>query len=205
MFNLPFPCRTSLSTLYHGEVDSLANLSQLREVTEISADGVAYLHAYIRLNFIGFRKITKKYDKHNKSASSGFYLARLVKEPFVNLNFDFLIELVSIVFSEMRRVKRVLLYRLSHHPSGNDTTQGGDATQGTPGDEESAARATATVGYDEEAAEIVGYDEDDVDLDSDHRGASSVGDTTPRAEGGNTRAGTTDTTTYLVGEADLMR
>lgn len=115
----------------------MENLKLLREAAETSADGVAYLHSYSKLNFIGFRKITKKYDKHNKSAASGFYLARLVKEPFINLNFDFLVELISIVFGEMRRVKRALV----HSSKKSETVNGAES------DEES------------------GYEEDDVDLD----------------------------------------
>lgn len=134
-------------------------LDSLRDTAETSADGVAYLHSYVRLNFVGFRKITKKYDKHNKSAASGFYLARLVKEPFINMNFDFLIELISICFGEMRRVKRVLLAR--HEMAITEPTE----------------------------AEVEEYEEDDISLDDDNRRDNS--DVT--------------NTTYLVGEADLMR
>lgn len=79
------------------------DLDVLSQEADSSSDGVCYLHAYVQLNLMGFRKITKKYDKHSQGNASGWYMARLAKEKFVNLNFDYLVELVSVCFGELRR------------------------------------------------------------------------------------------------------
>lgn len=169
--------------MYHGDVATLGALNGLREGVETASDGVAHLHSYTQLNFLGFRKITKKYDKHNKSAASGFYLARLVKEPFANLNFDFLVELISVVFGEMRRLKRVLLSRLKK--------------RGTP---------TIYPGSDGSDEDSIGYDENDLDLDdeTDETYDYDVRNNGQVVASCDASADMTNTT-YLVGEADLMR
>lgn len=113
---------------------SIARLDNLEALAEKYSDDVVFLDSYVKINFVGFRKITKKYDKHNNSSASCWYLSRLVKEKFVNLNFDFLIELINLCYGELRSVRRQLVGGVRHSQprtsSGDESTNGYVRSQG---------------------------------------------------------------------------
>lgn len=73
---------------------------------EAEVDGLAkdisLLEEYQRLNFTGFRKICKKYDKNSRSASSSWFISRLVMEPFMNVDFENLL----LTFSSLNQSVR---------------------------------------------------------------------------------------------------
>ena len=59
------------------------------------ASQILMLESFQRWNFTGFRKITKKYDKHNKSTSCAWYMARVQKEAFMTLDTTILLCVLS--------------------------------------------------------------------------------------------------------------
>ncbi|KAL7067390.1 SPX domain-containing protein [Cryptosporidium serpentis] len=82
--------------------DSIRSLiTQLEKADE----DIIFLDSYQQLNYTGFRKITKKYDKINKSSSSAWYMARLAKEPFMNLNIDALLQDLSKCYVYLNELK----------------------------------------------------------------------------------------------------
>ena len=52
---------------------------------------------YIRLNFSGFRKALKKFDKWNKSDSSNWFLQRVVRSDFMLIQIDKLLHGLSLI------------------------------------------------------------------------------------------------------------
>eukprot|EP00922_Rhytidocystis_sp_ex-Travisia-forbesii_P019565 GHVS01028936.1.p1 GENE.GHVS01028936.1~~GHVS01028936.1.p1 ORF type:complete len:767 (+),score=94.82 GHVS01028936.1:35-2335(+) len=77
-------------------------LEALRSTLRAKAKELVFLESYQGLNFTGFRKITKKYDKHNHSSSAGWYMARLVREDFLNLDLHEILYLLSEGFLAYR-------------------------------------------------------------------------------------------------------
>ncbi|EZG47613.1 SPX domain protein [Gregarina niphandrodes] len=59
---------------------------------------LVFLKNYQSLNWTGFRKITKKYDKHNHSQSAQWFMAQLQKEAFVNADLDGPLKLLSLCY-----------------------------------------------------------------------------------------------------------
>ncbi|SBT80982.1 vacuolar transporter chaperone, putative [Plasmodium malariae] len=62
-----------------------------------------FLENYKNINFIGFRKITKKFDKHSdKNVSSFFYISVVIKSFFMNYDVNFLVCILSICYKYYR-------------------------------------------------------------------------------------------------------
>ncbi|KAH8584400.1 G-associated signal transduction [Cryptosporidium sp. chipmunk genotype I] len=86
-------------------------ISPLVEQLERRSGEIVFLESYQQLNYTGFRKITKKYDKMNKSTSSSWYLARLARESFMNMNLDLLLESLSNCYSRIEMLKSIFLMK----------------------------------------------------------------------------------------------
>mmetsp|Transcript_121758 Transcript_121758/g.279001 ORF Transcript_121758/g.279001 Transcript_121758/m.279001 type:complete len:734 (+) Transcript_121758:19-2220(+) len=56
-------------------------------IDRVASDLVA-LHAFVDLNFMGFQKITKKFDKLSASATKSWFMARVEQGHFVAIDFD---------------------------------------------------------------------------------------------------------------------
>ncbi|VWU50514.1 SPX domain/Domain of unknown function (DUF202), putative [Hepatocystis sp. ex Piliocolobus tephrosceles] len=71
-------------------------------------DVLIFLENYKNLNFTGFCKITKKFDKHNnKKVSSSFYLSDVLNSFFMQYDINFLVCILSICYKYFRIVKDV--------------------------------------------------------------------------------------------------
>lgn len=66
-------------------------------VTTALREEIVAFDEYIRLNFTGFRKALKKFDKWNKSDSSNWFLQRIVRSDFMLISIDKLLAGLSVI------------------------------------------------------------------------------------------------------------
>mmetsp|Transcript_35988 Transcript_35988/g.77843 ORF Transcript_35988/g.77843 Transcript_35988/m.77843 type:complete len:754 (-) Transcript_35988:449-2710(-) len=65
-------------------------------------DQIVQLKSYTQLNFSGFRKILKKYDKCCSGARvSPWFMAEVARAPFMKINYDSLLQLVNAIASAL--------------------------------------------------------------------------------------------------------
>ena len=83
---------SQLQTVSHDVENSLDRLSK----------AIVELDTFTRLNYEGFVRLAKKYDRCIRSSGSVWFLARLRREPFANLNFEDLLVLLSIAWTKWR-------------------------------------------------------------------------------------------------------
>lgn len=76
--------------------------TETKEAVASLHEEIAAFDEYIRLNFTGFRKALKKFDKWNKSDSSRWFLQRIVRSDFMLIPIDRLLFGLSIVESLRR-------------------------------------------------------------------------------------------------------
>eukprot|EP00929_Paragymnodinium_shiwhaense_P054607 TRINITY_DN2737_c0_g1_i1.p1 TRINITY_DN2737_c0_g1~~TRINITY_DN2737_c0_g1_i1.p1 ORF type:complete len:811 (-),score=180.44 TRINITY_DN2737_c0_g1_i1:383-2815(-) len=63
---------------------------------------IVHLDTYVRLNYLGFQKITKRFDQCLSVDSSALYVAELQAEPFCNVRFDDILILLGLCWSRWR-------------------------------------------------------------------------------------------------------
>eukprot|EP00420_Gonyaulax_spinifera_P003277 CAMPEP_0197926012 /NCGR_PEP_ID=MMETSP1439-20131203/98450_1 /TAXON_ID=66791 /ORGANISM="Gonyaulax spinifera, Strain CCMP409" /LENGTH=251 /DNA_ID=CAMNT_0043548529 /DNA_START=48 /DNA_END=799 /DNA_ORIENTATION=+ len=73
------------------------------EPIERLAGEIVLLDGFVRTNFAGFRKIIKKCDKHHGTALSAWFMPRVDKAPFRQLEFDALLVQLSRLYAQQRR------------------------------------------------------------------------------------------------------
>eukprot|EP01054_Gregarina_sp_Poly1_P010324 Gregarina_sp_Poly_1__10323@NODE_72_length_15994_cov_120_491179_g62_i0_p3_GENE_NODE_72_length_15994_cov_120_491179_g62_i0NODE_72_length_15994_cov_120_491179_g62_i0_p3_ORF_typecomplete_len996_score178_28VTC/PF09359_10/1_7e03VTC/PF09359_10/2_3e29SPX/PF03105_19/4_4e21DUF202/PF02656_15/1e11DUF202/PF02656_15/1_8e04TspO_MBR/PF03073_15/7_7e03TspO_MBR/PF03073_15/0_085DUF2368/PF10166_9/0_71_NODE_72_length_15994_cov_120_491179_g62_i01291715904 len=97
--------RQVLKDLSRKESDEryISNLDEAETLIDEQADQLIFLESYQRINATGFRKITKKYDKHNKSNSSAWYMTQLAREPFLNADFESPLVYLSACYDQVRK------------------------------------------------------------------------------------------------------
>ncbi|ETW60341.1 hypothetical protein PFMC_03884 [Plasmodium falciparum CAMP/Malaysia] len=92
---------------YHKLKDRL--IDDIRDVeSKLHALGniLIFLEDYKHINFIGFRKITKKFDKHNDNVlNSSFYISVVIKSFFMNFDINVLIYILSVCYKYCRIIK----------------------------------------------------------------------------------------------------
>lgn len=64
------------------------DLKSLRDRRDELGEHIVQLKSFSQVNFTGFRKITKKFDKCSKSSVSPWFMAQVVRAGFVTLDFD---------------------------------------------------------------------------------------------------------------------
>ncbi|GAW83678.1 hypothetical protein, conserved [Plasmodium gonderi] len=86
--------------------DSLIDLHEITKKLNELGNTLKFLESYRIVNFIGFRKITKKFDKHNdKGVSSSFYINVIIKSFFMNFDVNFLIYILSVCYKYSRTIR----------------------------------------------------------------------------------------------------
>lgn len=87
-------------------------LSSAEHNLEEAAEELVALEHFRRLNFTGFRKIVKKFDKQwlkvgsGKDAMSAWFMPQLLREFFVAVPFDAHIMALSLGYASLRRHRR---------------------------------------------------------------------------------------------------
>lgn len=86
-------------------LQSIANAPSMHGL-EASIDGIATeivnLDKFVRTNCEGFIKLISKFDKILRSSGTNWFIARLGKEDFCNVNFSSLLILLSLTWSKHR-------------------------------------------------------------------------------------------------------
>ncbi|CXJ24071.1 vacuolar transporter chaperone, putative [Plasmodium berghei] len=91
--------------LKRGNEESIDILNIEKKLNELG-NTLIFLEKYKHINFIGFRKITKKFDKHNgKTVSSSFYINVVIKSFFMTFDINFLVYILSICYKYYRDIK----------------------------------------------------------------------------------------------------
>ena len=77
-------------------------LMRLEESIDQMATEIVNLDKYVRANCEGFMKLVSKFDKILRSTGSNWFIARLSKEAFTNVNLSSLFILLSLTWSKYR-------------------------------------------------------------------------------------------------------
>ncbi|EUD66018.1 hypothetical protein C922_03488 [Plasmodium inui San Antonio 1] len=86
---------------------SLLDMPQIMKKLNGLADTLKFLQTYRIINFTGFTKITKKFDKHNdKVVSSSFYITVVMKSFFMNYDMNLLLCILSLCYKHYREVSK---------------------------------------------------------------------------------------------------
>lgn len=65
-------------------------------------ESIAHLKSYCSLNFTGFRKILKKYDKWSQSTVLPWYMAQVARAPLMNVDFEGMLQTLGQVATTLR-------------------------------------------------------------------------------------------------------
>mmetsp|Transcript_94407 Transcript_94407/g.305419 ORF Transcript_94407/g.305419 Transcript_94407/m.305419 type:complete len:709 (-) Transcript_94407:70-2196(-) len=91
------------------DVDGVALAKRLDDLGE----QIVQLKTFAQLNFSGFRKILKKYDKwsDSKAAVTPWFMAEVVRAPFMRVNFELLLEQLNRIAVALRSKPGATLQR----------------------------------------------------------------------------------------------
>jgi len=91
------------------DVDGVALAKRLDDLGE----QIVQLKTFAQLNFSGFRKILKKYDKWSgsKAAVTPWFMAEVVRAPFMRVNFELLLEQLNRIAVALRSKPGATLQR----------------------------------------------------------------------------------------------
>merc|ERR1719183_2518712 len=76
------------SILQSGKTLTSDYINTMKQRIQSHADEMIHLDLYVRLNYMGFRKLTQKFDKALEVSGSMWFMSRLHHEPFCNVRFD---------------------------------------------------------------------------------------------------------------------
>ncbi|CAD2105434.1 vacuolar transporter chaperone, putative [Plasmodium vinckei brucechwatti] len=97
--------KTYYKELKKGDEKSIDILDIEKKLNRLG-NTLIFIEKYRHINFIGFRKITKKFDKHNgKTVSSSFYINVVIKSLFMTFDTNLLVYMLSICYKYYRNVK----------------------------------------------------------------------------------------------------
>mmetsp|Transcript_118925 Transcript_118925/g.361773 ORF Transcript_118925/g.361773 Transcript_118925/m.361773 type:complete len:677 (+) Transcript_118925:109-2139(+) len=79
-----------------------AELQKMGARIEAMSEEVVHLDQYVRLNYIGFQKLTQKFDTCLGVSGSALFVAGLHCEPFCNVRFDDILILLGLAWARWR-------------------------------------------------------------------------------------------------------
>lgn len=79
-----------------------AEIQQMSERIESMSEEIVQLDQYVRLNYLGFQKLTQKFDACLGISGSALFMAELHCEPFCNVRFDDILILLGMAWARWR-------------------------------------------------------------------------------------------------------
>lgn len=79
-----------------------AKLQNTSAAIEQMGEEVVELDSYVRLNYIGFQKLTRRFDACFNVSSTSLFVAGLHSEPFCNIRFDDILILLGLAWARWR-------------------------------------------------------------------------------------------------------
>mmetsp|Transcript_76774 Transcript_76774/g.225400 ORF Transcript_76774/g.225400 Transcript_76774/m.225400 type:complete len:679 (+) Transcript_76774:84-2120(+) len=79
-----------------------AELQRMSELIEGMSQEIVHLDTYVRLNYLGFQKLTRKFDQCLGVSGSALFLGGLHAEPFCNVRFDDILILLGLAWARWR-------------------------------------------------------------------------------------------------------
>jgi len=79
-----------------------AELQKMSAEIENYSGEIVHLDSYVRLNYVGFQKLTQKFDRCLGISGSALFVAGLHTEPFCNVRFDDILILLGLAWSRWR-------------------------------------------------------------------------------------------------------
>jgi len=73
------------------------DLASIASRMEALGDDIVNLKSFSQMNFTGFRKILKKYDKWSQKSTMAWYMGQVVKAPLMTVNYDELLMTLNAV------------------------------------------------------------------------------------------------------------
>lgn len=77
-------------------------LEEMAARIEAASNDIVHLDTYVRLNYIGFQKLTQKFDIGFRVSGSALFIAGLHNEPFCNVRFDDIMILLGLAWARWR-------------------------------------------------------------------------------------------------------
>mmetsp|Transcript_69361 Transcript_69361/g.225177 ORF Transcript_69361/g.225177 Transcript_69361/m.225177 type:complete len:700 (-) Transcript_69361:114-2213(-) len=84
------------------DMSSATELSDMKARIQAMADDIVHLDVFVRLNYVGFQKLTKKFDRWSGTLGASLFVAGLHTEPFCNVRFDDVLILLGLAWSRFR-------------------------------------------------------------------------------------------------------
>lgn len=88
-----------------GDVDRSAHLAAMHDRITAMGQEVVYLDTYVRLNYMGFQKITRKFDQSFGVTGSALFISSLKTEPFCTVKFDDILILLGLAWARWRALQ----------------------------------------------------------------------------------------------------
>mmetsp|Transcript_34617 Transcript_34617/g.62766 ORF Transcript_34617/g.62766 Transcript_34617/m.62766 type:complete len:717 (-) Transcript_34617:159-2309(-) len=97
---------TNLTALLQDANRARGDLAALTARMQALGDDIVNLKSFSQMNFTGFRKILKKYDKWSKKSTMAWYMPQVVKAPLMTSDYDGLLTSLNTIARKLKELGR---------------------------------------------------------------------------------------------------